>query len=83
MFAAGPPAAPLLNPFRDRLRIGPGRAARARGLPHERFARLALAGALQDVGHLGKQVGPPGRELAQRGYRGTPDAIMFRMLNGG
>ena len=60
----GPPAATLLDPRRDRLRVGPGLAAEHRGLPGERFIQLALAGALEDPGHLGQEVGPAVRELA-------------------
>jgi len=52
-------------------RVGPGLAAQACGLACERLIRLALAGTLEEPGHLGEQVGPPAGELAQPGHRGA------------
>ena len=66
-----PPAPPFLGPRRDRPRVGPGLAAQPHGLARERLIQLALAGALEDPGHLGQQVGPAARQLAQRGHRGA------------
>ena len=59
----------MLDPRRDRLRVGPGLPAQASSLAAERLVQLPLAGALQDPGHLGQQVGPAGRELAQGEHR--------------
>ena len=42
-----PPAPPFLNPFRYRLRVGPGLAAQPRGLAGQRLARLPLGRAWQ------------------------------------
>ncbi len=66
-----PPAATLLDPRRDRLRVGPGPAAEIRSLPLERLIRLALARTLQDPRHLDQQVRPADRELAQLPDRGV------------
>jgi len=60
---------PLLDPLRDQRLIGAGIAAKLRGLPPQRLIRLALGEAFEEPGHLGQQVGPPGRQLAQRGHR--------------
>ncbi len=67
----GPPAPPLGDPGRDRLQVGAGLAAQTCGLACERLIRLALAGAVEEPGHLGEQVGPAAGELAQRGHCGT------------
>jgi hypothetical protein len=64
-----PSGAALPRSTPDRLRIGPGRAAQARGLPHPRLIRLTLAGALQDARHIGQQVTSAARKLAQRRHR--------------
>jgi hypothetical protein len=37
-----PPAAPILDPGRDGLRVGSGLAAQTRGLPGDRFVEFAL-----------------------------------------
>ena len=66
----GPPAPPLLDPRRDRLRVSARLAAQRRGLADERLIELALAGALEDPGDLGQEVGAAARQLGQRGYRG-------------
>jgi len=65
-----PPAPPFLGPRRDRLQVGPSLPAQRRRPPGERLVRLALAGSLEDPGHLGQQIGPAARELAQHGPRG-------------
>jgi hypothetical protein len=39
--------------------------------PGQRLTQLALRRALEDPGHLGEQIGSAGRELAQRGHRGS------------
>lgn len=66
-----PPAPPLLDPCRDRLRVGPGQAAQGRGLPAGRLVKLTLARALKDAGDLGEQVGAAASELAEPGHRGA------------
>ena len=40
-------------------------------MPREGLIELSLAEALLDPGHLGHQVGAPGRELAELGHRGN------------
>jgi hypothetical protein len=65
----GPTAPALLDPGRDRLRVGPGLAAQLGGLPRERLIELPLRGALQDPSHLGQQGHAPVRELAELGHR--------------
>jgi hypothetical protein len=82
-----PPAPPFPDPRRDRPRVGPGLAREHRGLAGQRLIRLALTRALEDPGHLGQQVGPAARELAQRGDRGglfvagevTPPRVVPRL----
>jgi hypothetical protein len=64
------PAPPLLDPPGDLPRVGPGLPAQPGGLAGHLLIRLALRGALEDPGHLGQQVTPAARELAQRGHRG-------------
>jgi hypothetical protein len=49
---------------------GPGHAAQPRRGPGQRLVRFALAGALEDAGHLGQQVGPAPGQRAQFGQRG-------------
>jgi len=66
----GPPAPPLRDPRRYRVLVGPGLAAQRRGLAYQRLIKLTLAGALEDPGHLSKEVRAAARELAQRGHRG-------------
>jgi hypothetical protein len=85
--ASRSPAPPLLDPRRDRLRVSTGRAAKARGLPGERFIELALAGTLEDPRHVGQKITAPGGELAQLPHRGgllglaqlTPAGVMLRL----
>jgi hypothetical protein len=48
----------------------PGPAAQTCGLAGERLIRLAFAGALEDPGHLGQQVGATVCELPELGHRG-------------
>ena len=65
----GPPAPSLLDPRRDRLRVSARLAAQRGRLAGERLIELALAGALEDPGHLGEQVSAAVGELAQRSDR--------------
>ncbi|SRR6266851_1464329 len=65
-----PAPPPLLRPHRYRVRVGPGLPAQPRGLPGQRLIQVALGRALEEPGHLGQQVGPAAREIAQRGHRG-------------
>jgi hypothetical protein len=44
-------------------------SAQPRGGPGQRLVRLALAGALEDPGHLGEQVGPARGQRAEFGQR--------------
>jgi hypothetical protein len=66
----GPPAPPLLDPCRYRLRGGPGLTAQPRGGPGQRLIGLALACALEDPGHLGEEIGPAARERLEFSHRG-------------
>jgi len=58
-----------------------------RGLARERLVKFSLGEAFQQPGNLRQQVGPPGRELAQRGHRGglliaaepTPPGVVLRL----
>jgi hypothetical protein len=50
--------------------VGPGHPAQPRGGPGQRLVRFALAGSLEDPGHLGQQVGPAPGQRAQFGQRG-------------
>ena len=63
-------AAAFLDPGRDGVGVGPGHPAQPRGGPGQRLVRLALAGALEDAGHLGQQVGPARGQRAEFGQRG-------------
>ena len=49
---------------------GPGHAAQPRRGPGQRLVRFALAGALEDAGHLGQQVGPSPGQRSDFGQRG-------------
>ena len=48
----------------------PGHPAQLRRGPGQRLLRLALAGALEDPGHLGQQVGPAPGQRSDFGQRG-------------
>ena len=48
----------------------PAATAQLRGLARERLVRFVLAGALEDPGHLGEEVGPPAGERGELGHRG-------------
>ena len=57
----------MTTPSRD---PSPGRAVQLCRLPGQRLVKLPLAGALEDPGNLGEQVGPASGELAQLPHRG-------------
>ena len=61
---------PFLDPSRDRVRVSAGETAQPRDAPGQRLIKSTLRCALQDLGHLGQQVGPAPGELAERGHRG-------------
>jgi hypothetical protein len=63
-------AAAFLDPARYGVHVGPGHPAQPSGGPGQRLIRLALAGPLEDPGHLGQQVGPAPGQRAQFGQRG-------------
>jgi len=63
-------AAAFGDPGRYGAGVGPGHPAKPGGGPGQRLVRLALAGALEDAGHLGQQVGPAPGQRAEFGQRG-------------
>src|SRR5690349_7686581 len=63
-------AAAFLDPARYGLGVGPGHPAQPRRGPGQRLVWLALAGALEDPGHLGQQVGPASGQRPDFGQRG-------------
>lgn len=66
------PAPPAFgHPCRDRLGTGTGQPAQNGRLTRQRLVQLTLRSTLEQAGHLGQEVGPAGRELAQRGCRGV------------
>ena len=50
--------------------VSAGETAKPRDAPGQRLIKSTLRCALQDLGHLGQQVGPAPGELAERGHRG-------------
>jgi hypothetical protein len=64
------PASSLGDPLRDQGFVGSGEPAQPGGLAGERLIVSAFAGALEDPGDFGEQVGPAAGELAEFGHRG-------------